>query len=239
GEAGTADPRQGGRGRDRDLLDPCDRPCRAAVRAYRHHRRRQGALRGSGERRPQPSSSPGAIADAGRGRPVAQRAAPCRDAAGRRVAFRASGVRDRGAAGGPDRRRGRDRGTVDRATRVARCLRLDRRGGSGAGDGRADRGGTGGGGMIGFFQAASVIGRRDFVATVWSRTFLFFLLGPLIIIGMSVLFGSVSQRAARQDTRVSVAVIADVEAFAAIEAARERLSPAFADRPLPDLVRAE
>ena len=39
--------------------------------------------------------------------------------------------------------------------------------------------------MMGFFQSAYVIARRDFVATVWSRTFLFFLIGPLLIIGLS------------------------------------------------------
>ena len=30
------------------------------------------------------------------------------------------------------------------------------------------------------FRAARVIARRDYVATVWSRSFLLFLLGPLI-----------------------------------------------------------
>ena len=35
--------------------------------------------------------------------------------------------------------------------------------------------------MKSFVQAAFVIGRRDFTATVWSRTFLFFLLGPLVM----------------------------------------------------------
>jgi ABC-2 type transport system permease protein len=93
--------------------------------------------------------------------------------------------------------------------------------------------------MIGFLRAAYVIGRRDFVATVWSRTFLFFLLGPLIILAISVLFGNVSQQAVRQDTRVAVAVITDVAEFEKIARARERLNPAFQDRRLPDLVWAE
>jgi ABC-2 type transport system permease protein len=93
--------------------------------------------------------------------------------------------------------------------------------------------------MIGFLRAAYVIGRRDFTATVFSRTFLFFLLGPLIIIGMSVLFGNVMQSAARQDVRSAVAIIASDADFEAIKQARDRLSHAFAERPIPDLVHAQ
>jgi ABC-2 type transport system permease protein len=92
--------------------------------------------------------------------------------------------------------------------------------------------------MIPFLRAAYVIGRRDFTATVYSRTFLFFLIGPLIIIGMSVLFGNVMQSAARQDVRSAVAVIADEQDFEAIQDARARLLVAFSERPPPDLVRA-
>jgi ABC-2 type transport system permease protein len=91
--------------------------------------------------------------------------------------------------------------------------------------------------MMGFFHSAYVIARRDFVATVWSRTFLFFLMGPLLIIGLSVLFGSMSGRMARQDVHATVAVVATESDFAALSAARERLNPGFAARPLPTLVR--
>ncbi|HYE29239.1 MAG TPA: ABC transporter permease [Allosphingosinicella sp.] len=93
--------------------------------------------------------------------------------------------------------------------------------------------------MMGFIQSAYVIGRRDFVATVWSRTFLFFLLGPLIIIGMSFLFGSMSEKMARQDVHARVAVIAKEAEFRPLLAARQRLDPAFGERRLPDLVREE
>jgi ABC-2 type transport system permease protein len=91
--------------------------------------------------------------------------------------------------------------------------------------------------MMGFFHSAYVIARRDFVATVYSRTFLFFLLGPLLIIGLSFLFGSMSGRMARQDVHATVAVVAAEADFAALAAARERLNPGFAVRPLPTLVR--
>ena len=93
--------------------------------------------------------------------------------------------------------------------------------------------------MMGFFHSAFVIARRDFVATVWSRTFLFFLMGPLLIIGLSFLFGSMSGRMARQDVHATVAVIAAQADFEALQAARERLNPSFGARPLPTLVREE
>jgi len=93
--------------------------------------------------------------------------------------------------------------------------------------------------MMGSLQAALVIARRDFVATVWSRTFLFFLLGPLLVIGISVMFGSVSERMARQDIHATVAVVASPAEFAPIAAAQARLNPAFGEQRLPDLVRED
>jgi ABC-2 type transport system permease protein len=93
--------------------------------------------------------------------------------------------------------------------------------------------------MMGFFHAAWVIARRDFVATVWSRTFLFFLIGPLVIIGFSLAFGTLTSQMARADVRATVAVVASKAEFAPIQAARERLNPAFGQRALPDLVREE
>jgi len=93
--------------------------------------------------------------------------------------------------------------------------------------------------MMGFFRSAFVIGRRDFTATVRSKSFIFFLVGPLLIIGISVLFGNVAERAARQDNRPTVAIVADAGTFAAINQARERLNPAFGERSLPDLLHAQ
>ncbi len=93
--------------------------------------------------------------------------------------------------------------------------------------------------MMGFFQSVYVIARRDFVATVWSRTFLFFLIGPLIIIGISFGFGTLTSQMARADVHATVAVVAKEADFAPLLAARERLNPAFGQRALPDLVREE
>jgi len=93
--------------------------------------------------------------------------------------------------------------------------------------------------MMSFFQSAFVIGRRDFTATVFSRTFLFFLLGPLLIIGLSLLMGGTSSRMAREDLRSSVAVVGSQADFAAIQAAHKRMAPAFGRDELPALVYAE
>ena len=51
-------------------------------------------------------------------------------------------------------------------------------------------------------RAAWVIARRDYVATVFSRTFLLFLIGPLMPILFAVLFGAIATH--------SIAVIAPV-----------------------------
>ena len=91
---------------------------------------------------------------------------------------------------------------------------------------------------MGFLQSAYVIGRRDFVATVWSRTFLFFLIGPLFILGVSLLFGASSSKMARQDLRSSVAVVAPLAEFTEIDRARGALNPAFGENGLPELVHA-
>ena len=88
-------------------------------------------------------------------------------------------------------------------------------------------------------QSAYVIGRRDFVATVWSKTFLFFLIGPLFIMGISFLFGMTSGKMAREDLRSSLAVISSKAEFEEIRAAHARLNPAFGEHGLPDLIHAE
>lgn len=95
--------------------------------------------------------------------------------------------------------------------------------------------------MMGFFNAVWVIARRDFVATVWSRTFLFFLIGPLLIIGFSLAFGTITSRMARADIHATVAIVSTDRDFATILAAHQRLNPAFGQRALPSLIheRAE
>ncbi|HEY5721183.1 MAG TPA: ABC transporter permease [Allosphingosinicella sp.] len=91
--------------------------------------------------------------------------------------------------------------------------------------------------MMSFLRSAFVVGRRDFVATVYSRTFLVFLAGPLLIIGISFIFGNVVEKTARKDTRSAVAVVATESGYAPIKAAYDRLGPTFGES--PDLIRDE
>ena len=87
-------------------------------------------------------------------------------------------------------------------------------------------------------RAAFVIARRDFTATVFSKTFLLFLIGPLFPIVMGVMFGGIGERidadAHRRRKSRSIASQAD---FAALDAARERLSPLAGERPFVALSR--
>ena len=93
--------------------------------------------------------------------------------------------------------------------------------------------------MMSKLQAAWVIGRRDFTATVMSRTFAFFLIFPVFIIAFSVGFGMMNARMDRQENRNRIAVIAAPAEFQAIAAAHDRLEPAFGEYRLAELVRVD
>jgi len=87
-------------------------------------------------------------------------------------------------------------------------------------------------------RAAFVIARRDFTATVLSKTFLFFLLGPLFPLGVGFLFGGIGAQMDQDASRPTIAVIASAPDFALLDAARTRLSPLAAEGPLIELRRA-
>jgi ABC-2 type transport system permease protein len=72
-------------------------------------------------------------------------------------------------------------------------------------------------------RAAWVIARRDFVATVWARTYLLFLLAPLVIFAFSLGIGMTAGRQDRDANRPVVAVVADSATVAELQEARERL----------------
>ncbi|HEY0414361.1 MAG TPA: ABC transporter permease [Allosphingosinicella sp.] len=93
--------------------------------------------------------------------------------------------------------------------------------------------------MMSSTQAMLVIARRDFTATVMSRTFFIFLLFPVVIIGFSIAMGSISAHVAQKDTHPTIAVVGTPQEVKAIQAARARLNPAFGEDALPDLVVAE
>jgi ABC-2 type transport system permease protein len=90
--------------------------------------------------------------------------------------------------------------------------------------------------MTHVFRSAWVIGRRDFTATVFSKAFIFFLIGPLFPVLLGALFGGIGARVASQTEKPRVAVVASQAEFAKLASAREKLSDAMADRPVVELV---
>ncbi len=88
-------------------------------------------------------------------------------------------------------------------------------------------------------RAAFVIARRDFTATVFSKTFLLFLLGPLFPVLMGVTFGGIGEQIDAGRSPPQIAVIASQADFQALVSARERLSPLAGERPFVMLTRSD
>ena len=62
-------------------------------------------------------------------------------------------------------------------------------------------------GRLSTLRAAYVVARRDFVAILFSRSFFFFLLGPLFPVIVGAMAGSVGVRVAQADhTAIGVAM---------------------------------
>ncbi|MBA3511912.1 ABC transporter permease [Sphingomonas sp.] len=80
--------------------------------------------------------------------------------------------------------------------------------------------------MATLLRSAFVIARRDFTATVFSKTFLLFLLGPLFPVLMGVIFGGISGAAISDAERPVIAVVASDSDFRALAEARRRLDDA-------------
>lgn len=74
-------------------------------------------------------------------------------------------------------------------------------------------------------EAAWVIARRDFVAVLFSRAFLFFLLGPLFPVIVGGLAGSIGGEVQRDAVSLEVGLALGPQDTAAMIAARERLAP--------------
>jgi ABC-2 type transport system permease protein len=90
--------------------------------------------------------------------------------------------------------------------------------------------------MMRFIRSAFVIGRRDFTATVLSKAFIFFLLGPLFPLLFGGIFAGIGTNVASQAKRPVVAVIAPQAEFDQLQAARGRIADAVGEDPLIDLV---
>lgn len=87
--------------------------------------------------------------------------------------------------------------------------------------------------MMNLFEAAWVIARRDFVATVYSRSFILFLLAPLIIFGVT--FAATWAADRNDNTRPAVAVVADTVTVQALAEARARLIGGTSEQLFPVL----
>ena len=75
-------------------------------------------------------------------------------------------------------------------------------------------------------RAAFVIARRDFSATVLSRTFLLFLLGPFFPVLMVAVFGAATAPMSASE-RPTVGVIASSKDYQQLQSARDRLQDTF------------
>lgn len=78
---------------------------------------------------------------------------------------------------------------------------------------------------LSMFEAAWVIARRDFIAVLFSRAFLFFLLGPLFPVLIGGLAGAVGSSVSKEAAVVEVGLAMSAEDNAAMMQARERLAP--------------
>jgi ABC-2 type transport system permease protein len=90
--------------------------------------------------------------------------------------------------------------------------------------------------MTRLLRSAWVIGRRDFTATVFSKAFIFFLLGPLFPVLLGALFGGIGARVASQAEQPRIAVVAPHAVFEQLASARDRLGQAMNDRPTIQLI---
>ena len=90
-------------------------------------------------------------------------------------------------------------------------------------------------GRLSTIAAAWVVARRDFAAILFSRTFFFFLLGPLFPVIVGVLAGSLGERVQQVGGESRVGLVMPADSVDAMLRARDRLAADVGDI-LPDLV---
>jgi ABC-2 type transport system permease protein len=88
-------------------------------------------------------------------------------------------------------------------------------------------------------RSAFVIARRDFTATVFSKAFVFFLLGPLFPVLLGAFFGGIGAKVAQEASHPIVAVVASPADFDRLAVARPRMAVAVENAPLIQLQRSE
>src|SRR5438874_6341652 len=90
--------------------------------------------------------------------------------------------------------------------------------------------------MMRLVRSAYVIARRDFSATVLSKAFLFFLLGPIFPLLLGGVFGGIGAQVASRTERSVIAVVSSPRDFERLSAARDRLADAVGEDRLVPLV---
>jgi len=89
--------------------------------------------------------------------------------------------------------------------------------------------------MMSLLEASLVIARRDFIASVFSRTFILFLMAPMILFGFAFFFGSIADAQDLADAQPTIAVVADSATADAFAQARERLVAGTSEQSFPIL----
>lgn len=89
--------------------------------------------------------------------------------------------------------------------------------------------------MTRILRAAFVIGRRDFTATVLSRTFIFFLLGPLFPLIFALVFGTIGARVAGEAEPPVIAAAVSPQDFTKLSVARDQVQQTSPQHPPLDL----
>ena len=89
-------------------------------------------------------------------------------------------------------------------------------------------------GRLSIWQAAAVVARRDFVAILFSRAFIFFLLGPLFPLVVGVLAGGIGRQVAEEAPQPEVGIAMQAQDLEAMMAAHARLEPRLG-RALPPM----
>jgi ABC-2 type transport system permease protein len=85
------------------------------------------------------------------------------------------------------------------------------------------------------FDSIWVIARRDFIALVFSRFFIIFLLAPLLLFAFSIFFSMATRSQDRAATQPVVAMIVDSTTADALTRTRERLATSTSEQTFPIL----
>ena len=93
-------------------------------------------------------------------------------------------------------------------------------------------------GRLSIWRAAYVVARRDFVAILFSRAFIFFLLGPLFMILVSGLAGGIGRQVAQETARPEIGIAMQAGDVDAMLMAYGELSPRLGPA-LPKMVALE